>query len=291
MKIAIASGKGGTGKTFVSVNAYHALSMHGRKVVLTDCDAEAPDSALFFDVVPQQESIVTEQVPVIDTDACTFCGKCHDYCNYGAIFYLPEAGMIRVLDDLCHSCGACSVACGFEAITERPVEVGRVTSYGHGPELMLVEARMRIGAMTPVPVIKAAIAEATQQGDLLIMDAPPGTSCPFVHTVSRADYVVLVTEPTPFGLSDLVQSVETLREIGKPMGVVVNRAGLGNREVYDYLNDERIPLLMEIPFDREIASLTSKGKIVAEYMPELARELAQMILKIEQEYGNRSHQR
>lgn len=291
MKIAIASGKGGTGKTFVSVNTFHALSAHGRKVVLIDCDAEAPNAALFFDVVPQQESIVTEQVPVIDKDACTFCGKCYDYCNYGAIFYLPEAGMIKVLDDLCHSCGACFVACEFQAITERPVEVGRVTTYSHDSEVRMVEARMRIGAMTPVPVIKAAIAEAVLQSDLLIMDAPPGTSCPFVHTVSRADYVVLVTEPTPFGLSDLVQSVETLREIGKPMGVVINRAGLGNREVYEYLHDERIPLLMEIPFDREIASLTSKGKIVAEYRPDLARDLAQMILKIEQEYGNSSHQR
>lgn len=289
MKIAIASGKGGTGKTFVSVNAFHALSSLGRKVVLTDCDAEAPDAALFFDVVPQQESIVTEQVPVIDTDACTFCGKCHEYCNYGAIFYLPEAGMIRVLDDLCHSCGACSVACEFQAITERPVEVGRVTTYSHDSEVRMVESRMRIGAMTPVPVIKAAIAEAALQSDLMIMDAPPGTSCPFVHTVSRADFVVLVTEPTPFGLSDLVQSVETLREIGKPMGVVVNRAGLGNRDVYEYLHDERIPLLMEIPFNREIASLTSKGKIVAEYRPEIASKLTQMILKIEKEYGNSSH--
>lgn len=289
MKIAIASGKGGTGKTFVSVNAYHALSSHGRKVVLTDCDAEAPDAVLFFDVLPKHESIVTEQVPVIDKDACTFCGKCYDYCNYGAIFYLPEAGMIHVIDDLCHSCGACSVACQFQAITERPVEVGRVTSYGRNSEVTMVEARMRIGAMTPVPVIKAAIAEASRQHDLLIMDAPPGTSCPFVHTVSRADYVVLVTEPTPFGLSDLVQSVETLREIGKPMGVVINRAGVGNRDVYEYLHDERIPLLMEIPFDREIASLTSKGKIVAEYRPGLARDLEEMILKIEREYGNSSH--
>jgi MinD superfamily P-loop ATPase len=291
MKLAVGSGKGGTGKTFFSVNLYYALEMRGIKSVLTDCDAEAPDSALFFDVIRKSEKTVTEMVPVIDTNACTFCGRCYDYCNYGAIFYIPEAGIIRVLDDLCHSCGACIVACNFHAITRKPVETGLVTTYGNSSGIKIVEARMRIGAMTPVPAIKAAVTEAATNGTHIILDAPPGTSCPFVHTVSKADYVILVTEPTPFGLSDLKQSVETVRKIGKPFGVVINKAGLGDMEVYEYLRQKSIPLLMEIPYDKEIAELTSQGKKIAEFRPEMIDRLTEMFCKIEEVYGNCNHQR
>jgi MinD superfamily P-loop ATPase len=289
MKLAVGSGKGGTGKTFFSVNLYYALEMRGIKSVLTDCDAEAPDSVLFFDVTRKSEKIITEQVPVIDTNACTFCGRCYDYCNYGAIFYIPEADIIRVLDDLCHSCGACIVACNFQAITKKPVETGLVTTYGNSSGVKIVEARMRIGAMTPVPVIKAAVAEAAKNGNHVILDAPPGTSCPFVHTVSRADYIILVTEPTPFGLSDLKQSVETVRKIGKPFGIVINKAGLGDLEVYDYIRENSIPLLMEIPYEKEIAELTSQGKKIAEFRPEMIDMLVAMFCKIEEVYGNSNH--
>jgi MinD superfamily P-loop ATPase len=291
MKIAVGSGKGGTGKTFFSVNLYHSLIARGIESVLTDCDAEAPDSALFFDVTMQSEKIITKQVPVIDADACTFCGRCYDYCYYGAIFYIPEAGIIRVLDDLCHSCGACSVACNFHSISEKPVETGHVTIFGNSARVKIVEARMRIGAMTPVPVIKAAVAEAAKNGYHAILDAPPGTSCPFVHTVSSADYIILVTEPTPFGMSDLKQSVETVKKIGKPFGVVINKAGLGDLQVYEYLRQNAIPLLMEIPYDKEIAELTSQGKKMAEFRPEWIDRLAAMFSKIEKEYGNSNHQR
>lgn len=279
-KIAVASGKGGTGKTFLSTNIFYALREQGIKVDLADCDAEAPNAAAFFHLKNTEIHTITQQVPVIDTNACIFCGLCYEYCNYGAIFYLPAAGMIQVLDDLCHSCGACLVACKFDAITEKKVDIGEVTSFEVNGGRKLTEAKMRIGAMTPVPVIKAAIDLAGNNQEILILDAPPGTSCPFVHTVSAADYVILVTEPTPFGLSDLKQSVETLRQMKKPFGVVINRAGMGDNSVERYLQKEGIELLLEIPFDRQIASQYSKGLLVSQQRPELADSLINLVKKI-----------
>jgi MinD superfamily P-loop ATPase len=291
LKIAVASGKGGTGKTFLSTNIFYSLTSQGTQVTLVDCDAEAPNAAGFFNL-PEPVSVpVALKVPVIDTNACTFCGLCHEYCNYGAIFFLPDAGMIQVLDDLCHSCGACSVACRFGAISHKDVEAGTVSDYGGSDGLSLVEARMRIGAMTPVPVIKKAIAAAGNGQEVMVLDAPPGTSCPFVHTVAAADYVILVTEPTPFGLSDLQQSVETLKQMDKPFGVVINRSGIGNTNVSAYLEDEDIELLLEIPFSREIARVTSEGKLVAEYNPDFAGQLSGLVRKIQKTYGNSDYQR
>lgn len=289
--IAVASGKGGTGKTFVSTNIYYALAAQGTRVTLADCDAEAPNAAAFFQLNLLENHAVKQQVPVINANTCTFCGLCHEYCNYGAIFYLPDAGIIQVLDDLCHSCGACKVACRFDAITEKEVESGEVNTFRNKSGLKLVEAKMRIGAMTPVPVIKKAISVADDFQDILVLDAPPGTSCPFVHTVAAADYVVLVTEPTPFGLSDLQQSVETLRQMEKPFGVVINRAGIGNMAVADYLQRENIELLLEIPFSRQTAQLCSEGKLLAESDPQLAGLLINMVQKIKLEYGNSHYKR
>jgi MinD superfamily P-loop ATPase len=289
--IAVASGKGGTGKTFVSTNIFHALAAQGTRVTLADCDAEAPNAAAFFQLNLLENLAVTQQVPVINANTCTFCGLCHEYCNYGAIFYLPDAGIIQVLDDLCHSCGACTVACRFDAITEKEVEVGEVNTFRNNRGLKLVEAKMRIGAMTPVPVIKKAISVADDFQDILVLDAPPGTSCPFVHTVAAADYVILVTEPTPFGLSDLQQSVETLRQMEKPFGVVINRAGIGNMAVADYLQRENIELLLEIPFSRQTAQLCSEGKLLAESDLQLAGRLINMVQKIKLEYGNSHYKR
>jgi MinD superfamily P-loop ATPase len=279
-KIAVASGKGGTGKTFLSTNIFYALREQGIKVDLADCDAEAPNAAAFFHLKNTEIHTITQQVPVIDTNACIFCGLCYEYCNYGAIFYLPAAGMIQVLDDLCHSCGACLVACKFDAITEKKVDIGEVTSFEVNGGRKLTEAKMRIGAMTPVPVIKAAIDLAGNNQEILILDAPPGTSCPFIHTVNAADYIILVTEPTPFGLSDLKQSVETLRQMKKPFGVVINRAGMGDNSVERYLQKEGIELLLEIPFDRQIASQYSKGLLVSQQRPELADSLINLVKKI-----------
>jgi MinD superfamily P-loop ATPase len=289
IKIAIASGKGGTGKTFVATNIFHTLVKNQIDAVLVDCDAEAPNSVAFFKTKRTRAFEVTQLVPVIDTNACTFCGKCHEYCNYNAIFILPPMKIINVIEYLCHGCGACSVACKYDAITEKPVSLGMVNLYSINGKPALIEARMNIGVMSPVPIIKAAIKQINDQAEIAILDSPPGTSCPFIQTVAHADYVILVTEPTPFGLSDLKQSVETLKKIDKPCGVIINRAGLGNIDVYDWLKENNITLLMEIPFKKEIARMYSIGKLVSATDLIFAKQLDTVVEKIIVQYGNCSH--
>lgn len=286
MKIAIASGKGGTGKTFVATNIFYALLKNNHSVVLVDCDAEAPDSIGFFRTKIENSFDVVQKVPVIDLNSCTYCSKCKDYCNYNAIFILPPIKFIQVIEELCHGCGACSVACTFGAIKEKPVSLGKVNTYILNGKNQLIEACMNIGVMSPVQIIKAAIKEIDYKYDIAVLDSPPGTSCPFIHTTAAADFVILVTEPTPFGLSDLKQSVETLKEMNKKYGVIINRAGLGNNDVYKYIENENIPLLLEIPFDKEIAALYSAGIIVSEYYSEIRKKFYEMIKKIMEQYGN-----
>jgi MinD superfamily P-loop ATPase len=175
MKIAIASGKGGTGKTFISTNVFHVLLKNEFNAILVDCDAEAPDVLAFFDAALVETSEVTHQVPVINTDICTYCNKCHEYCNYNAIFILPQQKIIKVIEDLCHSCGACSIACTIGAITEKPVSLGHVSTFSLNGKASLIEARMNIGVMSPVPVIKAAFKHIDPENDVVILDSPPGT--------------------------------------------------------------------------------------------------------------------
>ncbi|MHC1705139.1 MAG: AAA family ATPase [Tenuifilaceae bacterium] len=289
MKIAVASGKGGTGKTLVSTNIYDTLIKNGTRAVLVDCDAEAPNSIAFFEAKLVSTSEVFHNVPVINTDKCTFCGKCHEYCNYNAIFILPPMKFIQVIEDLCHGCGACTVACEFDAITEKQVSLGQVKTFSQNGHISLIEAKMNIGVMSPVSIIKAAIKKVDILADIVILDSPPGTSCPFVQTVATADFVILVTEPTPFGLSDLRQSVETLKGMNKPYGVIINRAGLGNNQVQQYLEDEEILLLAEIPFDKKIAEYYSKGEIVSTKIPELKELLTGVVNQIIEKYGNSSN--
>lgn len=288
IKIAIASGKGGTGKTFVSTNLYYALQQLNYRVTLVDCDAEEPNVGVFFNGEKEKSFEVNQKVPVIDESKCSYCGKCHEYCNYNAIFILPSVKIIKVIEDLCHGCGACSVACKFDAISEKDVSLGLVTRYAITKQSSIIEARMRIGVFSPVSVIKAAIQEAGNDG-IIIYDSPPGTSCPFIQTVNEADYVILVTEPTPFGLSDLKQSIETLKTMHKTFGVIVNRAGLGDTTLYDYLKQENIPLLMEIPFDKTIASHYSKGELINQYQPKMMAQFISMFNLIVDKYGNSSN--
>ena len=288
MKIAVASGKGGTGKTFVATNLFNVLSMRGDNVTLVDCDAEAPDDLLFFTAERISESEVTHQVPVINKDACTWCGRCSNWCNYNAIFYVPTAKVIEVIENLCHGCGACNFACNSGAITEKPVVLGTVNIYRTGRGYPLVEARMRVNEMSPVRVIKAAIKEAGEDG-MVVLDSPPGTSCPFIQTVDRADYVLLVTEPTPFGLSDLRQSVETLKTMSKKCGVIINRADIGDSGVKNYLSEEQIPLLGVINYDPAIARSYSEGRLITDKNDKMAGFFAGLADKIISEHGTGSN--
>ena len=285
IKLAIASGKGGTGKTLLSTSLFYALQEKYENLTLVDCDAEEPNSTLFVKGDFVEALDITQKTPEIDVDKCTFCGKCHDWCAYNAIFIIPPSKIIRVIDELCHGCGACSVACEHGAITEKDVVQGVVNKFSVFENANVLEARMRVGVMSPVPVIKAAIKEAGNNG-VVLYDSPPGTSCPFIQTVNDADFIVLITEPTPFGLSDLKQSVETLKTMNRKFGVVINRAGMGDDDIYQYLKNEKIDLLLEIPFDREIAKHYSEGKIVSQYMPEFKNSLISMFDKIIKEYGN-----
>ena len=287
-KIAIASGKGGTGKTFISTNLFNVLQKRDFNIALVDCDAEEPNDREFIRGELQISQKVTQKVPVIDESKCTYCGKCKEYCNYNAIFFLKDTKMIKVLDELCHGCGACSVACGDNAIVEKDDILGSVNQYGVSTNSALIEARMNVGVYSPVNVIKSAIKEANGF-DIILLDSPPGTSCPFIQTVATADYVVLVTEPTPFGLSDLMQSVDTLKSMDKSCGVIINRADLGNKDIYDYLQLENIPLLMTVPFDKKIAVSYSNGELLTNLYPDWDIKFNQLYDTIIEQYGNSNH--
>jgi MinD superfamily P-loop ATPase len=272
MNIAIASGKGGTGKTLFATNFQYVLHQQGFAATLVDCDAEEPNANIFFKGKLKHQKNTPLRVPVIDEKKCTYCGLCSDYCNYNALFILPERKTIKVLEDLCHGCGACLYACTDNAITEKSINIGQVSTYINSMGAILIEAKMKVGVHSPVQVIKEAL-KAIDSDKITIIDAPPGTSCPFVQSVGTADFVILITEPTPFGMSDLKQAVETLKIMDKNYGVVINRAGAGNRETYSYLKHEHIPLLMEIPFDKSIAARYAVGQMVAQYKSDWPQKL------------------
>lgn len=288
MKIAIASGKGGTGKTLISTNLFYSLSDRTNSLCLLDCDAEEPNDLVFFDHLFVRSKNVTQKVPIINESKCKFCGKCHNYCAYNAIFIIPPAKVIKVIEDLCHGCGACVEACQYGAISEKDEVLGEISRYKVAGIGYIIESRVKVGVYSPVKVIKSGIKE-TKELEVVIMDSPPGTSCPFIQTVEPSDFVVLVTEPTPFGLSDLKQSIETLKTMNKKYGVIINRAGLGNDEIYDYLKKEDIALLMEIPFDKEIAQLYSNGQLLAQHRPEFKKILQNMFDLISEQNGNSSN--
>lgn len=270
-KIAIASGKGGTGKTTVSVNLYHYIVQQGlAKTRLVDCDVEEPNAALFFNNLQlNTETVVNQQIPEIDVEKCTFCRKCADYCEYNAIVILPPVGFAQIDPGLCHSCGACLVACEHSAITEHPQPIGTINTFVTPNNTGLTEGRLKIGSAMQTLLIRELKKSIPNDYELVLFDSPPGTSCPVVESVADTDYVIVVTEPTPFGLHDLKLMVELLRNIAKPFGVVINKAGLGNNDVFDYLITENIELLAEIPFSKEFAAGYAIGEITPNFTPEM----------------------
>ena len=262
MIISVASGKGGTGKTTVAVNM--ALSLERDKVRFLDCDVEEPNGHLFLEPKISDSREVSTPVPVIDEARCSLCRRCMDICRFNAITVVGKK--VLVFPELCHSCGGCSVVCGDGAVGDTPRVLG-VIEYGEREGLEFVHGRMRVGEAMSPPLIREVRAAAAP-GKVTIIDAPPGTSCPVIAAVDGVDFVLLVTEPTPFGLHDLKLAVEAVRLLGIPAGLVINRADMGFRAVHEYALKEGLPILLEIPFDRKIAELYSNGNIVVEEMPE-----------------------
>ncbi|HBH48712.1 MAG TPA: cobyrinic acid a,c-diamide synthase [Bacteroidales bacterium] len=268
-KIAIASGKGGTGKTTIAVNLYSMLNkVFANRIELVDCDVEEPNDLIFFEgAYKEKQEEIFQLIPNIDKDKCTFCRECAEYCEFNAIVVIPPANFAEVNKSLCHSCGACLVACKHEAISEYPETIGWVNSYQTKNVNGLKEGRLKIGSAMQTMLIKDLKKRVSQNTEIVVYDSPPGTSCPVVETISDANYVILVTEPTLFGLHDLKLMVNLMKEVKIPFGAIVNKAGLGNNAVYEYLKSEGIELLGEIPFSREYAGIYAKGNIV-ENMPD-----------------------
>jgi MinD superfamily P-loop ATPase len=282
MKIAIASGKGGTGKTTVSVNLYYYINLYvNNNVHLVDCDVEEPNDALFF----PEASIISEKevfqlIPEIDTEKCTFCRKCADWCEFNAISIIKNMQFAKVNHDLCHSCGACIAACEFGAITEHPQPLGVISHFETRIGNSLTEGRLKIGSAMQTMLIKEVKKNIRDSAEIMIYDAPPGTSCPVVETVANADYIILVTEPTPFGLHDLKITVELLKDLQKSFGVIVNKAGLGNDDVYHFLAENQIELLGKIPFTKEYAASYAEGHILNNIPEEIKNTYLDIIKKL-----------
>ncbi|EJW96763.1 Cobyrinic acid a,c-diamide synthase [gut metagenome] len=281
LKVAIASGKGGTGKTFVTTNLYRVMKAAGRLVGVVDCDAEVPNAGLFLKGQRKATWPVEVFCPVFDADRCTYCGECASVCHFHAITCIPALRYLKILPDGCHSCEGCSRFCPFGALSAGTKRVGEVTAYGDGDAVFLYEARLQEGAHSPVPVIREAIRRAvTANWEILLLDAPPGCACPFVHTVKDADLVILVTEPTPFGLSDLKHTIMVLQQLHKPFGVVVNRADLGDEKLQQYLAEEGIPLWAVLPYDPSVAVTYSKGALAVDHHASFCHQFECLMQKV-----------
>ncbi len=272
MIVAVASGKGGTGKTTIAVNLALAAE---RPVRLLDCDVEEPNAHLFLRTTNKSERVVSISVPEIDESRCDGCALCAQACAFNA---LVSFGTIPIFAaEMCHGCGVCTRSCPQKAIHEIEKRIGVIETSKDG-NIDLVQGRLDVGNVLSTPLIRAVKEEA--QGDLVILDAPPGTSCPVIATMRDTDFVVLVTEPTPFGLNDLKLAVGAVRELGLPFGVVINRADASDGFVRPYLEAEGIRLLAEIPDDRRIAEAYAKGVPIIETLSEYRNLFVGLLQKI-----------
>jgi len=278
MIISIASGKGGTGKTTVATNLAASFETD---VQILDCDVEEPNAHLFIHPDIEESKIITTPVPEVDMEKCNFCGKCGEICQFKAIVVIGET--VLPFHELCHGCGGCLLVCPEKAITETGRELG-VVEIGHRNGLEFVHGRLRVGEAMSPPLINK-VREYTDTDKLTIIDAPPGTSCPVIASMKEADFILLVTEPTPFGLHDLKLAVGAVNILGIPCGLVINRSDVGDDRVKAYAEKEDVPILMEIPFDRRIAEAYSRGEMLVDMIPEWKQSFKGLYHRIEKIVG------
>jgi len=277
MKIAVASGKGGTGKTTVATNLAVMASRNGRSVAYLDCDVEEPNGHIFLKPQITDSKPIGNLIPKVDEGECIHCGKCGEICQYSAIVCIGEK--VLVYPELCHACGGCVLVCPVDAIGEISRETGKLNTGQAGP-VRFVEGLLNIGEAMSPPLIRE-VKRAAPAVDLLIFDAPPGTSCPVIESIRDSDFVLLVTEPTPFGLNDLKLAVEMVRVLKLPFAVVINRADIGDDETKQYCKHQRIDILAEIPDDRQVAEAYSRGEMACEAIPEYESVFAQLLSNID----------
>jgi MinD superfamily P-loop ATPase len=283
MIISVASGKGGTGKTLVATSL--ALSLKDReRAQLLDCDVEEPNAHVLLKPLITHSEAVCIPTPKVDEQKCSYCGKCAEVCAYHAIAIFPKN--VLIFPQLCHGCGACSYLCPEKAISEEMREIG-VTESGYADGVEFAHGKLNVGEAMPTPVIRRVKAQANRDG-IVIIDVSPGTSCPVVESIKNSDFCLLVTEPTPFGLNDLILAVETVKELEVSCGVVINRAGVGDGKVDEYCLREGIPVLLTIPLDTEIARLYSRGVTLVEGMPQWKESFLSLFERIQEIASERS---
>jgi len=283
MIISVASGKGGTGKTLVATSL--ALSLKERdNVQLLDCDVEEPNDHVFMKPTISRSEVVSIPVPSVDEEKCTHCGKCGEVCAYNAIAVTKQK--VLVFPELCHGCGACSYLCPEKAISEAANEIG-VIEIGYADGVGFIHGKLDIGQAMAPPIIRQVKGHANHEG-IVIIDVSPGTSCPVVEAVRDSDFCLLVTEPTPFGLNDLVLAVETVRQLNIPCGIALNRAGVGDGKTEEYCREENIPILLTIPLNTEIAGFYSRGIPLVEGFPQWKISFLELFDKIMEIVNERS---
>ncbi len=260
MKIAVASGKGGTGKTTIALNLVHTVSKFGQTVQYIDCDVEEPNGHLFLKPEIKMSRSVGIQVPEVNEFKCKGCGDCQTICQFNAIGCINK--LVLVFPELCHGCGGCKQVCPKNAITEKLREIG-IIEIGTTPKADFVHGKLHIGEAMAPPLIREVLKEI-KNNIINIIDAPPGTSCPVITAINDSDFVILVTEPTPFGLNDLGLAIDMIKEIGLPYGVVVNRHNADNPMAREFCEKRNVSILAEIPDDRRVAEAYSIGRLACE---------------------------